>query len=117
MRETGADAFRTEHQTMNMSRIVIRSMLAAWRSVACSARAWRSRQPPRSRRHARAAADVKIETVSVAPGIYMLMGRGGNIGLTVGVGRRRHHRRPVRRHGAEDPRRGRDALATSRCTS
>jgi cyclase len=29
--------------------------------------------------------DVKIETVSVAPGIYMLMGRGGNIGLTVGV--------------------------------
>ena len=29
--------------------------------------------------------DVKIETISVAPGIYMLMGRGGNIGLTVGV--------------------------------
>jgi cyclase len=29
--------------------------------------------------------DVKIETVSIAPGIYMLMGRGGNIGLTVGV--------------------------------
>jgi len=28
--------------------------------------------------------DVKIETVNVAPGIYMLMGRGGNIGLTVG---------------------------------
>jgi len=28
--------------------------------------------------------DVKIETVSVAPGIYMLVGRGGNIGLTVG---------------------------------
>ena len=28
---------------------------------------------------------MKIETVSVAPGIYMLMGRGGNIGLTVGV--------------------------------
>ncbi len=32
-----------------------------------------------------APADVKIETLSVAPGIYMLMGRGGNIGLTVGV--------------------------------
>ena len=30
-------------------------------------------------------ADVKIETINVAPGIYMLMGRGGNIGLTVGV--------------------------------
>jgi glyoxylase-like metal-dependent hydrolase (beta-lactamase superfamily II) len=29
--------------------------------------------------------DVKIETVSVAPGIYVLFGRGGNIGLTVGV--------------------------------
>ena len=29
--------------------------------------------------------DVKIETVNVAPGIYMLVGRGGNIGLTVGV--------------------------------
>jgi cyclase len=32
-----------------------------------------------------AAEDVKIETISVAPGIYMLKGRGGNIGLTVGV--------------------------------
>ena len=30
-------------------------------------------------------ADVKIETINVAPGIYMLMGKGGNIGLTVGV--------------------------------
>jgi cyclase len=29
--------------------------------------------------------DVKIETVSLAPGIYMLIGRGGNVGLTVGV--------------------------------
>ncbi|MEJ0086638.1 MAG: MBL fold metallo-hydrolase [Pseudomonadota bacterium] len=29
--------------------------------------------------------DVKIETVSVAPGIYMLVGRGGNVGLTVGA--------------------------------
>ena len=28
--------------------------------------------------------DVKIETVNIAPGIYMLKGRGGNIGLTVG---------------------------------
>ncbi|HET9861806.1 MAG TPA: MBL fold metallo-hydrolase [Steroidobacteraceae bacterium] len=31
-----------------------------------------------------AAPDVKIETVNVAPGIYVLFGRGGNIGLTVG---------------------------------
>ncbi|HEV7609905.1 MAG TPA: MBL fold metallo-hydrolase [Steroidobacteraceae bacterium] len=29
--------------------------------------------------------DVKIETVNIAPGIYMLKGKGGNIGLTVGV--------------------------------
>lgn len=29
--------------------------------------------------------DVKIETVNIAPGIYMLVGRGGNIGLTVGA--------------------------------
>jgi cyclase len=29
--------------------------------------------------------DVKVETVNVAPGIYVLFGRGGNIGLTVGV--------------------------------
>ena len=28
--------------------------------------------------------DVKIETTELAPGIYMLTGRGGNIGLTVG---------------------------------
>jgi glyoxylase-like metal-dependent hydrolase (beta-lactamase superfamily II) len=27
---------------------------------------------------------VKVETVNIAPGIYMLVGRGGNIGLTVG---------------------------------
>ena len=32
-----------------------------------------------------AAEDVKIETISVAPGIYMLKGRGGNVGLTVGA--------------------------------
>ena len=28
--------------------------------------------------------DTKIETVNVAPGLYVLFGRGGNIGLTVG---------------------------------
>src|SRR4051812_46796373 len=30
------------------------------------------------------APDVKIETLNLAPGIYMLTGRGGNIGVTVG---------------------------------
>ncbi len=29
--------------------------------------------------------DVKIETTNIAPGIYVLTGRGGNIGLTVGA--------------------------------
>ena len=29
--------------------------------------------------------DVIVETVSVAPGVYMLVGRGGNVGLTVGA--------------------------------
>ncbi len=29
--------------------------------------------------------DVQIETINVAPGIYMLKGEGGNIGLTVGT--------------------------------
>ena len=29
--------------------------------------------------------EVKIETVNLAPGIYMLIGRGGNVGLTVGA--------------------------------
>ena len=33
---------------------------------------------------ARAQQDVQIETVDVAPGIYMLVGQGGNIGLSVG---------------------------------
>ena len=32
-----------------------------------------------------APADVKVEAVDIAPGIYMLTGRGGNIGLSVGV--------------------------------
>jgi glyoxylase-like metal-dependent hydrolase (beta-lactamase superfamily II) len=30
-------------------------------------------------------ADVQIQAVNIAPGIYMLVGRGGNIGVTVGV--------------------------------
>jgi glyoxylase-like metal-dependent hydrolase (beta-lactamase superfamily II) len=28
--------------------------------------------------------DTKVETVSVAPGVYMLIGRGGNVGVSVG---------------------------------
>jgi glyoxylase-like metal-dependent hydrolase (beta-lactamase superfamily II) len=32
-----------------------------------------------------APADVKIETIELAPGIYLLTGRGGNVGLTVGA--------------------------------
>ena len=45
---------------------------AAW-----CANAW-AQQPPAP------SPDVQIETINVAPGIYMLKGRGGNIGLSVG---------------------------------
>jgi cyclase len=44
-----------------------------------------STPPPAPAAMPTAAEDVKIETISVGPGIYMLKGRGGNIGLTVGV--------------------------------
>jgi glyoxylase-like metal-dependent hydrolase (beta-lactamase superfamily II) len=52
-------------------------MIAA--CIAVCSFAW-SQQPPPA-----APPDVKIETVNIAPGIYMLMGRGGNVGLTVGT--------------------------------
>jgi glyoxylase-like metal-dependent hydrolase (beta-lactamase superfamily II) len=45
-------------------------------TAACAAGALAQQAPP---------PDVKIETVEVAPGIYVLFGRGGNIGLTVGA--------------------------------
>ncbi len=43
-------------------------------AAGCAAGALAQQTPP----------EVKIETVEVAPGIYVLFGRGGNIGLTVG---------------------------------
>jgi cyclase len=52
------------------------SMIAA--CIAGSSFAW-AQQPPA------VPPEVKIETVNIAPGIYMLMGRGGNVGLTVGA--------------------------------
>ncbi len=45
-------------------------------AMACAAGAWAQQTSP---------TDVKIETVEVTPGIYVLFGRGGNIGLTVGA--------------------------------
>jgi glyoxylase-like metal-dependent hydrolase (beta-lactamase superfamily II) len=45
-------------------------------AAGCAAGALAQQSPP---------PDVKIETVEVAPGIYVLFGRGGNIGLTVGA--------------------------------
>jgi glyoxylase-like metal-dependent hydrolase (beta-lactamase superfamily II) len=68
-----------------------RQILVTVAAVACSALA--SAQPAPAQPAApqvpvvqmpRPATDVKIEVVDVAPGIYMLVGRGGNIGLTVG---------------------------------
>jgi glyoxylase-like metal-dependent hydrolase (beta-lactamase superfamily II) len=54
------------------------SSFALLGGVLCSAAM--AQQPPPA-----APPDVKIETVNVAPGIYMLVGRGGNVGLTVGA--------------------------------
>ncbi len=41
--------------------------------------------PPPVPAPAAAPQDVPIETTNIAPGVYVLFGRGGNIGLTVGV--------------------------------
>ncbi|MEO8061715.1 MAG: MBL fold metallo-hydrolase [Pseudomonadota bacterium] len=57
------------------------SALALVGTVVCSA-ALAQQTPPAAMP---APPDVKIETVNVAPGIYMLVGRGGNVGLTTGV--------------------------------
>ena len=60
-----------------------------WSSWRCHCHAARARSSPRAQQTPPAPmpapADVKIETMSIAPGIYMLVGRGGNVGLTVGV--------------------------------
>ncbi|HEX6397288.1 MAG TPA: MBL fold metallo-hydrolase [Steroidobacteraceae bacterium] len=57
----------------------IRQILVTAAALGCGALA-QAQQAPAAR-----PPDVKIETVNVAPGIYMLVGRGGNIGLTVGT--------------------------------
>jgi cyclase len=59
---------------------IVRSTLIAGILGAAAAQAQQAPAPAMP-----APQDVKIETVSIAPGIYMLVGRGGNIGLTVGV--------------------------------
>ena len=59
----------------------IRQILLATAALGCSALASAQQAPPAPMP---APPDVRIETVNVAPGIYMLVGRGGNIGLTVG---------------------------------
>ena len=53
--------------------------------VTMSANAQQPATPPAAPAATPAPEDVQIETISIAPGIYMLKGRGGNIGLTVGV--------------------------------
>lgn len=55
----------------------LRQILVGAVVLACGS--WASSQQPAP------AAAPNVETVAVAPGIYMLVGRGGNIGLTVGA--------------------------------
>jgi cyclase len=68
-----------------MSQGMIRTALFAG-ILAAAAAAARAQQAPPAAPAAMPAPppDVKIETVSIAPGIYMLVGRGGNIGVTIG---------------------------------
>jgi cyclase len=65
----------------------IRQILVTVAALGCSALASSQQANPQQTPPAPMPAppDVKIETVNIAPGIYMLVGRGGNIGLTVGV--------------------------------
>jgi cyclase len=63
---------------MRMRKLITTHVLAI--AVMASARAQQSPPPPMP-----APPDVKIESTELAPGIYMLVGRGGNVGLTVGV--------------------------------
>jgi cyclase len=67
-----------------MAHGIVRSALIAGILGATAAQAQQAAAPPAAPAMP-APQDVKIETVSIAPGIYMLVGRGGNIGLTVGV--------------------------------
>jgi len=61
----------------------IRQILFTVAALGCSALA-SSQQAP-AQPAVQKPENVAIETVNVAPGIYMLVGRGGNIGLTVGT--------------------------------
>ena len=59
-------------------------MMCAW----AAGNAMAQTQPPASApapAPAAAPKDVPIETTNIAPGVYVLFGRGGNIGLTVGA--------------------------------
>src|SRR5689334_23139343 len=69
-----------------------RQFLVAVAALGCNALTSAQQTPPQPAvpqvpvvQMPRPPADVTIETVNVAPGIYMLVGRGGNIGLTVGA--------------------------------
>jgi glyoxylase-like metal-dependent hydrolase (beta-lactamase superfamily II) len=62
---------------MKMNKIPFAALMCAWASQALAQQAPAVVMPVPQ--------DVKIEAVNLAPGIYMLTGRGGNIGLTVGV--------------------------------
>jgi glyoxylase-like metal-dependent hydrolase (beta-lactamase superfamily II) len=64
----------------------IRQIMVAAAALGCGALAssQQAAPPPSPPAPMPAPPDVKIETVNVAPGIYVLFGRGGNIGVSVG---------------------------------
>jgi cyclase len=65
---------------------MIRQILVAAVALACGALASAQQaNPPAAPAAPGAPPDTKIETVNLAPGIYVLFGRGGNIGVTVGA--------------------------------
>ncbi|MEE9155726.1 MAG: MBL fold metallo-hydrolase, partial [Gemmatimonadota bacterium] len=58
-----------------MSRLVMRAACVCALACACLvlASGAQAQQP-----------DVQVQTIEVAPGLYMLVGRGGNVGVSVG---------------------------------
>jgi glyoxylase-like metal-dependent hydrolase (beta-lactamase superfamily II) len=66
---------------MKMMKILFAALLAAMGAAGASQVLAQQTPPPAMP----APDDVKIETINIAPGIFMLKGKGGNIGLTVGV--------------------------------
>jgi cyclase len=69
---------------MNKAGIAL-GLIAVAIVISLGASAQQPAAPPATPAAVPAPEDVQIEAINLAPGIYMLKGRGGNVGLTVGV--------------------------------